>query len=298
MTSHERTDNIPKFKLDQVSELVATIKNKKTIILSSIKNIPASQYQEIVKKLRGKAIVKFPKKSILFRALDSSEDKSISKLKEHIQESTAVLFSDMDSFELSGELLDSKTPAKAKAGQEAPSDIIVNEGPTDLAPGPAISELGAVGIPIQIDKGKINIKQDTVIVKEGEKISSAAADVMNKLNIKPFNVGFTPFAAFDKESGKIYLEIKIDKKQTLEDLKYAFGKAIPFAVEIGYISNDTIKFMIGKAGAHAKKVNRIVTGEPEEVSVPEAPNKETKEGAKEEKKEEAPAAAGLGALFG
>src|SRR3990172_2498830 len=102
-----------------VSELADLMKKKKTILVASIKNIPSSQYQEISKKLRGKAIVKVPKKSIIFRALDSSGTEEIKKLKARIKDSTAILFSDEEAFELAAELVDKKSPAKAKPGQEA-----------------------------------------------------------------------------------------------------------------------------------------------------------------------------------
>jgi len=75
---------------------------------------------------------------------------------------------------------------------------------------------------------------------------------MNKLDIKPFSVGFVPLSAFDSQEGKLYLNIKVDKEETLEELKTAFGKALPFAVEIGYVSKDTIGFLIGKAGRNEK----------------------------------------------
>ncbi len=253
----ERTKQIPQKKIKRVSELLDTIKNKKIILLASVKNIPASEYQKIIKKIRNKAIVKFPKKSVLFRAIDSSGDEIVKKRKDHIGESTAFIFSDIDSFELAAELLENKTPAKAKAGQEAPNDITVEEGPTDLVPGPAISELGAVGIPIQIEKGKIHIKKSTIVAKKGEKITSAIADILNKLDIKPFSIGFTPFAGLDKEKGKIYLNMEIDKEKTIEELRHAFGKALPFAIEIGYFTEDTIKLMIGKAGAHGKALENL-----------------------------------------
>ncbi|MEX0921008.1 MAG: 50S ribosomal protein L10 [Candidatus Pacearchaeota archaeon] len=277
------TKNIPEKKIKRVSEIVDTINDKKTILLASIKNIPGSQYQEIVKKLRGKAIVKFPKKSILFRAIDDSGVDTVKKIKDHVKESTAVIFSDIDSFELAAELLKNKTPARAKTGQIAPKDIQISEGPTDLPPGPAISELGAVGIPIQIEKGKIHIKKSTIIVKKGEKISSAAADVMNKLDMKPFTVGFTPLAVLDKEKGKIYLDINIDSEKAIEDLKYAFGRALPFAVEIGYYNEDTIKFVIGKAGSHGKALEKL-SGSSEEEEKESKDKKDDADG--KEKKEE------------
>ncbi|MCK4553129.1 50S ribosomal protein L10, partial [Candidatus Pacearchaeota archaeon] len=186
----KRENPIPNQKIKSVEELSELIKNKKTILIASIKNIPASQFQEIGKKLRGKAIVKVLKKSLIFRAIDSAGNEAVKKLQEHVVDSVAVLFSDLDSFELASELEESKSPAKAKAGQEAPEDIEIPEGPTDLVPGPAVSELGALGIQIKIEKGKIHIKNAKVIAKQGEKISQGAAALMSKLDIKPFSIGF------------------------------------------------------------------------------------------------------------
>ncbi|MCX6749467.1 MAG: 50S ribosomal protein L10 [Candidatus Pacearchaeota archaeon] len=261
--SENKTPHVSEKKKAVVSELTDLIKSKKTILLASIKGIPSSQYQEISKKLRGKAVVKFPKKSIIFRALDNSGMEELKNLKSQIKDSTAILFSDIDSFELAAELVSKKSPAKAKTGQEAPADIEIPEGPTDLIPGPAISELGALGIKIQIEKGKITIKEPKIIAKQGEKISSAAAEMMNKLGIKPFSIGFIPIAAFDLAERKIYREIKIDKEKTLEELKKAFSKAIPFAVEIGYASGDTIRFLIGKAGRQEIAMNSLIKKEGE-----------------------------------
>lgn len=294
----QRTSKIPETKINRVKELTDLIKNKKTILVASIKNIPASQFQEIGKKLRNKAIIKVPKKNLIFRTLDSSEKEEIKKIKEYIQDNVAILFSDMDCFELASELIESKSPAKAKVGQEAPEDIEIQAGPTDLIPGPAISELGALGIKIQIDKGKIHIKDPKVIVKKGEKISENAAGIMSKLDIKPFSIGFIPLSAFDTQEEKLYLNIKIDKEKTIEEIKIAFGKALPFAVNIGYISKDTIGFMIGKAGTHANKINRIMTGEPEPIAEVLVEEKQTQTETKPKEEEKAPAAAGLGALFG
>jgi large subunit ribosomal protein L10 len=320
--TEKTVEQIPEFKKKTVAELSDLMKNKKTTLVVSIRNIPGNQFQEIVKGLRGKAIVKVPKKSLVFRAIEDSGDEELKKVEDKIEDSFAFLFSDKDAFELAGELLKSKTPAKAKAGQEAPSDITIEAGPTELPPGPAISELGAVGLQVQVENGKLTIKESKVIVKVGEKISQKAADIMGKLDVKPFSIGFIPLCAYDKEDKKFYAEINIDPEGTLNDLKYAFGKALPFAVDIGYISEDTVKVMISKAGAHANKINRIMTGEPEPEAVAETPAEEKKEEQSEESKEkevsgtgsqdssastqsdkrkeeaEANAGAGLGALFG
>jgi len=254
----QKITRVSERKKEVVDELKELIETKRTILLASIKNIPGSQFQEITKKLRGKAIVKVPKKNLVFKAIDSSK-KEVKRLQEKINENFALLFSDIDCFDLAIELIKNKSPAKAKAGQIALFDIEIPAGPTDLVPGPAISELGGLGIQIQIENGKITIKAPKVISKEGTKISKAASEMMNKLNIKPFSVGFIPFAAFDTKENKFYPEININPEKTLEELKKAYGRALPFAVQIGYTTPDTITFLIGKAGREEKIFSSLLS---------------------------------------
>lgn len=278
---------IPQKKLNIVKELVELINSKKTILMVDISGMPGSQFQSISKKLRGKAIVKVPKRNLFYRAIENSGKKVALDIKNEIDGAVAVLFSDLGTYELAALLKKNQSPAKAKVGQIAPLDIEVPEGPTDMVPGPAISELGALGIQIQIKAGKIHIKAAKVVAPEGKAISQGAADMLAKLNILPFTIGFTPLVAYDKDDNKIYANIKIDTEGTVESLLEAYGKALPFAVGIGYISKDTVTLMIQKAGSEESKLIRVITGEPEPVeavAVAEAaPVEETKS---EEKKDE------------
>jgi large subunit ribosomal protein L10 len=294
-------ENIPQIKINIVKELVDLLKAKRTVLIADIGNIPGSQFQQISKKLRGKALVKVPKKNLFERAIDDFGKKELIGLKEKFFGASALLFSDLDSFELSAELLDKKSPAKAKPGQTAPTDLEIPAGPTDLTPGPAISELGALGIQIMIQGGKIEIKEPRVVAKEGEAISQGAADMLSKLNILPFSIGFNPVCAYDAEDNKLYLEIKIDKEETLEALKYAYARALPFAGNIGYITTDTVKFMVQKAGSQEKRLIKVISGEVDDVendtpTLSGVPSEEGKESEKEEPKVDA--GAGLASLFG
>lgn len=296
-----RDKPIPESKIKRVKYLKDLLTNKKTILIASIKNLPSSQLQEISKSLRGKALITVPKKNLLFRAIDDTKDEGLQKLKEHFKASVAVLFSDQESFNLAAEVLKNKTPTKAKTGQEAPEDILIQAGPTDLPPGPAISELGAVGLQVKIEDGKIAIREDKVIVKKGQKISQNAADVMSKLDIKPFSIGLIPLSAFDNETKTLYDKIEVDTGEAVEALKYAFGRAMPFAVSIGYATDETIKLLLGKAGAHEKALAALVEskeGKPaeepkveEKPAEEEAPSEEAKEDVKDGEKEGKPAEA-------
>jgi large subunit ribosomal protein L10 len=263
MKTKKATTHVSEKKKKAVLDLSKLLKEKKTFLIASIKNIPGSQFQEIVKKLRGNVVVKVPKKNIIIKALDSSKDEEIKKTKDKLGDSFALLFSDTDCFELAIDLIRKKSPAKAKVGQIALEDIEIPAGPTDLVPGPAISELGALGIQIQIENGKITIKTPKIIAKKGTKISQGAVSIMGKLDIKPFSIGFIPVAAFDNELKEFYPEINIDPDKTLEELKEIYGRSLPFAVQIGYATHETINFLIGKAGMHSKAIENLQSQTPE-----------------------------------
>jgi len=281
---------LKKKKVEGIQQLIEA---NNTLLIASIKGLPSKQLQLIKKEIRDKVKVQVYKKSTILRALEKIKSKGIQDLKEYIKEDCALMFSQLDPFELSGILSEKKSPVRAKIGQIAEAEIAIEPGPTELVPGPVISELGALGIKIAIEEGKINIKQRKVIAKPGEEISANAAAIMSKFDIKPFSVGLIPTAAYDKKLDKIYVDIKIDKKETLEQIKGLFGKALAFAVQIGYACKETIKHLLGKALAHEKALEKFIK-EPAEEKAAEEKKEEKKEAAEPvqeqpEEKEQTPA---------
>ncbi len=249
-------------KLDEKKKLIvllaSKIKDSKTILIASTKNLPSSQFHKIKKNLRGKADIKVVKKSVIDRAISSIEKGALQNLKEQIGADTALFFSDIETFELSALLSDNQTPAKAKAGDIALEDVTIEAGPTDLVPGPAISELSSVGLKVAVEGGKISIKQGAVVAKKGEPIKENVANVLGKLNILPMKVGFVPIAAYDSLSGKFYVNIKIDKPAALEELKLSISKALGFALNIKYTTKETISRFITKAALEEKIIEKLI----------------------------------------
>mgnify|MGYP000252813721 CR=1 FL=1 len=88
---------------------------------------------------------------------------NMDQLTEKIKGMPALLFSKENPFTLYSILQKNKSPAPAKANQEAPKDIVVSAGPTTFAPGPIISELAEVGIKTKVDN---NIKIINSIISE------------------------------------------------------------------------------------------------------------------------------------
>ncbi len=290
--SAEHKAHVSDRKKEVVKELAGLMK-KKTVMVASIKGLPAAQFQEIKKKLRAHATVKVVKKNLMDFALEHSGNKELEHLVPYVEADFAILFSDMDAFELSAILSSEKSPSKAKAGQVAPFNIEVKAGPTDLLPGPDISALSALGLQPKVEGGKIAIMKDKVLVKAGETITSAQASIMAKLNIVPFKIGLEPIAAFSE--GHVYADIKVDKEAFLEIMKAMYARALPFSVSLSYVTGESLPFILGKAAAHEAVVRRIITGEPAPVAAVAVQVQEVKE----EKKEEAGASTvGLASLFG
>ncbi len=259
MTEKTKKAHVSEEKISLVKNLASEIKNAKTIMLVSIKSLPSSQLQKIKKDLRGKAIIRVAKKSTLVRAVDAANIPELNELKKSIQEDCALLLSNDDAFELSAWFIENRNPIGAKEGQIAESDITIEEGPTDLVPGHVISELGALGLAIMVEDGKITIRKSKVAIKKGEKVSGPAVSILQKLGIKPFMIGINPLAFYDGSSKKVYVGVKIDKKKMLEDFLSANARAIGFAVGISYPSKNTIGFLLAKANAHFSALNKLTS---------------------------------------
>ncbi len=267
-------------KQKQVTELAEKIKNAKTLMIVSVKGLPSKQFQEIKKSIRGHALIKITKKNIMLRALKETGKESALSLEKEIKENSAFAISDIEGYELAGILSKKKNPVFAKAGQIAPEDIEVKEGPTDLVPGPAISELGSLGIQVAVENGKITIKKNKVIVKKDNEINDVAASILQKLNIQPFNVGLKPMVIYDIKNEDIYKNIHIDSEETVEQLKSTAGKSLGFAQKIVYYCKETIGYLLAKAYLEAEKLKEL---QPKEENKEETIDNTTESKAEESK---------------
>ena len=272
MAEEKNLRKVAEYKIKTVDEIAKKMKDSKTVLIASVKGLPGSQFHAIKKKLRGKAEIQVAKKSLVSRALQKSGKGALQNLKEQLSADIAIFFSDLDAFELSALLSESQSEARAKAGDLAPEDIKIEPGPTDLVPGPAISELSGVGLKVAVEDGKLAIKTGATVVKEGQPIDEKLASVLGKLNIAPMKVGFVPVAAYDSESDKVYVGIKIDKEETLNELRNLIGKALGFATSIEFVTKETISQFIAKAAMEEKALAAL------------SPKSEAKEESKEEDK--------------
>ncbi|HLE97760.1 MAG TPA: 50S ribosomal protein L10, partial [Candidatus Thermoplasmatota archaeon] len=192
------------WKKEEVEHLVELLESNPVVAVANVQGIPAAQMAKMRKTLREDATIKVAKNTLLTIALKEAGKRhaGLEKLADKIDGQTAVIVTRMNPFRLYKRLEQSKTKAPARGGEIAPEDIRVTKGETPFKPGPIVGELQKAGIPAKIDQGKVMISADKVLVKQGDRIPQAVAQMLTRLEIFPLIVGMDLKAAYD--DGTVY----------------------------------------------------------------------------------------------
>lgn len=261
-------------KLNAVEAVTKQLDSSPVIGLLEMYKMSSKQLQKIRKELRGKAVIKMTKKSILAFAMKKSK-KDIAKLESIVPNQPALLFTDMEPFKFYAFVSKLKFPTYAKGGDVVKRDVKVSAGPTSLMPGPAISELQKVGIPATVQDGKIAIRSDKVVIKSGEVVSADLSSILRKLKIQPMEVGLNVVAVM--KDGEIYAKDVLELVNRLPSmLPQAFQHALNLSVAICYPTKHNIKVLIAKAANYAKAISALAPKE--ETKKEEVKDLEKKEG--------------------
>lgn len=241
--------HVAAWKKDLVSELVQDMREYPVVAIVDMAGIPGQQVQSMRAGLRAHAKLKMTKNNLMLLAIDEAakEKPEIAGLKDAIHGQCAIVTTDIDPFKLFKKLEATMTPAPAKEGQIAPFDIVVPKGPTPFGPGPIIGELQKIGLPAAIEAGKIVVKKDTTLVKEGEPIPGPVAAMLPKLEILPMVVGMELRSAY--EDGVIYSKDVLDIPEDYYSTMFATAayNALALGVSIAFPTKETIVPLIAKA---------------------------------------------------
>jgi len=252
MSVYEKS--IPQWKQDVVDKLAATINDSEMIGLVGVEGVGAKQLQGIRDSLRGSAVIKMARNTLMIRALEKSGKKGIKDLIEYVKGPVAFVFSNQDPFVLSTFLRENKTAAPAKGGQVAPNDIIVPAMNTGVAPGPFISELAGLKIPSRVKGGVIHIIDDTVAVKAGAIISNAMALMLTRLGIEPMELQLKLIAAYSDGAVLTSGSFDINLEDLLSQFFAGHQYAINLSVNTGIVTDVTAPLIIAKANMEAKNL--------------------------------------------
>jgi large subunit ribosomal protein L10 len=281
-------------KVAAVDRLIASMEGRRVVGIARIEGIPAVQLQHMRGKLRDKATLTVGKNRLLALALERAAAKreGIQGLSKVVQGQSALVTSDLNAFRLFKELEATKTKAPARGGEVAPEDISVLAGETPFKPGPIVGELQKAGIPAAIDKGKVVIRQDKVLLRRGERIPREVASVLTRLEIYPLTVGLDVQEVFEDgvvfgrdvlavDEEKVRADVMMASRQAYNLALYAWipttittrpllakahREALAVATKAGYLSRATAPVLLRMAQAKALRLAAVVvTKEPKAV---------------------------------
>ncbi|MBR9690807.1 50S ribosomal protein L10 [Candidatus Woesearchaeota archaeon] len=214
----------------------------------NMEGMPTPQLQTMRTQLRkDEVVLKMTKKRLLKLALEKADKKGLEKIIPYLKGQPALIFTKENPFKLFKNLEKNKSSAPAKAGQIAPKDIVVEAGPTPFAPGPVIGELGAIGIKAGIDAGKVAIKEEAIVVKEGEEIPANVAAILQRLGIEPMEIGLDLTATI--EDGEIFTKetLNINEDEYINNILNGHRWSFNLAMEAGIYNDLTTEVLITKA---------------------------------------------------
>jgi large subunit ribosomal protein L10 len=253
---YEKT--IPQWKVDSVETLTATINDSQMIGLVNVEGVGAKQLQGIRDSLRGSAVIKMSRNTLMIRALEKSKKKGAKDLIKFVSGPVAFVFSEQDPFVLSKFLSENKAAAPAKGGQTSPKDIVVPAMNTGVAPGPFISELAGLKIPSRVKGGSIHITDDTVAVKAGEVISNAMAMMLSRLGIEPMELQLRLIAAYSDGAVLTADSFDINLEDLFNQVLLGHQYAVNLSVNTGIPTKETMPLIIAKANMEAKSLAMTV----------------------------------------
>jgi large subunit ribosomal protein L10 len=237
-------------KVKEVQELKSLMEGKRTVGIVGLSRLPAPELQQIRKKLRGSAQLRVSKNLLMRRSL---EELGYVELMDLVNGQSGLIATEMDPFELWLLLKKTVTSGPAKGGEMAEEDIVVHSGETNLKPGPVMGELQSLGIPCKVEKGRIVVQKETVLVRKGEEITQEVARALKDLEINPITIGLKLRGAYADGTIIKPEHLEVDMEALVGEVAKCCHDAFSLAIGLGYFAPETIAYLL--VTDHQKALN-------------------------------------------
>lgn len=240
--------SITKKKEDYANKMFDLLDNYSKCFVVQADNVGSYQFLEIRRALReAGAAVLMGKNTLMKRCVrlycDSRGDDKWMPLVDILIGNVGLVFT-------AGELTDCrdiigqyKVPAPARVGAVAQVDVTVPAGPTGMDPSQT-SFFQMLNISTKINKGSVEILNNTKVLTAGDKVGSSEAALLQKMNIKPFTYGLELHLVV--ENGSVYSPKVLDL--TDDDLMRSFGagaaNVAALSMSLGIPNTASIPHMI------------------------------------------------------
>jgi large subunit ribosomal protein L10 len=238
-------------KVEYVKKLKKEIASYKTVAIMPIDQIPDRLLQKVRNKLEPESRFIMARKTLVAKAIGEEHLKNLSK---HMDRNFALILSNKEPFELYKIINENKLKLGAKPRQISPADIVIESGDTSIAPGQTVTELKNAGIDVQIQKGKVVIAKQKVLVAKGTKISGAVANALKILEIKPFEVA--PKLNVAVSGGLVYTDaaLMINEDYVKAQIMSDFREAHVLSVQLGIVTQYNIEILVIRAYKEAMAI--------------------------------------------
>ena len=221
-----------------------------------VEGVPATAMLGMRDTLRSQMVMTMAKKTLVRRAWKKAglSEEELDVLLDGVTIPMLVQTDSLNAFQLFAELEKTKTGRAAKAGDIAPNDIIIEEGPTQFPPGPIVGEFNSVGIPAKIDKGKVAIQKTVTAVEKGQPISADLGLMLAKLEINPIEIGLILSGVVEDGTVMAAGDLDLDLDGFTANVKSATSGAFNLACNIGWFTEQTVPVLLSKAAGEAMAV--------------------------------------------
>jgi len=173
-------------------------------------NVGSHHMQQIRQSLRAKgAVLLMGKNTMIRKAIrgHTINNPALDGLLPLIRGNIGFVFTKSDLGDIRKIIQSNRVEAPAKQGAIAPVKVVVPAMNTGLEP-TQTSFFQALNIQTKIARGQIEIVQDVNLIEEGQKVGASEANLLSKLNIKPFSYGLSLSVVYDH--GSIYSHKVLD----------------------------------------------------------------------------------------
>jgi large subunit ribosomal protein LP0 len=205
------------------TKLVKLLDEYPKVLIVNADNVGSAQMQKIRHALRGKGVLLMGKNTMIRKAIRGhiENNKNLEVLLAHVKGNIGFIFVKDDLAIVKKVVAENKVAAPAKIGVISPCDVVVPAGNTGMEP-TQTSFLQALNIQSKITRGQVEIVSDVHLIKKGQKVGASEANLLAKLDIKPFQYGLVIRTVYD--AGSVYDAAVLDL--TDEDVLAKFHQGV------------------------------------------------------------------------
>jgi len=238
-------------KQEYFDKLIDLCVNTPKALIVGINHVASKQMQDIRMELRGRAIVLMGKNTMIRKALslghEMHPEAGLDNLRAAMKGNLGFIFATNCELDDIRDVLGKYVlESAAKAGQVSMVNVEIPSGPTGMDPSQT-SFFQTLNIATKIVKGQIELISAFQILKDGEKVSASAAQLLTKLSIKPFNYKMEVEMVF--QNGSVFPAAVLDIKEDVLISKFLAGinNMAAFSRELGIPTEASLPHAFGNA---------------------------------------------------